>query len=261
MSPSPGCDKFDGRAPAPPDRRRDGADRRPRRAAQRDGTFGTLGRGRAGAFTTEEIAGGRGAPLRAADHLYWRDGGPTSLERRRADRQPRRARRRSRCCVQAPRGRRPRRAQAAGRRGLVATARAARERSRGSGRPASCPISARSAPEPHARFVGAIVPASERGAAAMSRTAGSPRRSRGSTRSQGDVDTLPARIAAIRTWTYIAHRADWLADPAHWAERAAADRGPAVRRAASQRSPSASSTAHHRAAAPDSAPIAARCRW
>ena len=30
---------------------------------------------------------------------------------------------------------------------------------------------------------------------------------------QGDVDTLSARIAAVRTWTYIAHRSDWLTNP------------------------------------------------
>ena len=35
----------------------------------------------------------------------------------------------------------------------------------------------------------------------------------------GDVETLAGRVAAVRTYAYIAHRADWLADPAHWAER------------------------------------------
>ena len=35
----------------------------------------------------------------------------------------------------------------------------------------------------------------------------------------GDVETLAGRIAAARSWAYIAHRADWLEDPAHWAER------------------------------------------
>ena len=39
-------------------------------------------------------------------------------------------------------------------------------------------------------------------------------------RSEGDVDTLAARIAHIRTWTYIAHRAEWMAEPRHWQERA-----------------------------------------
>ncbi|MEP9359148.1 helicase-related protein [Sphingomonas sp. KR3-1] len=35
----------------------------------------------------------------------------------------------------------------------------------------------------------------------------------------GDVETLAGRIAAARSWAYIAHRADWLEDPVHWAER------------------------------------------
>ena len=41
-------------------------------------------------------------------------------------------------------------------------------------------------------------------------------------RGDGDLDTLMARIAHIRTWTYIAHRGDWLADAAGWQERARA---------------------------------------
>jgi ATP-dependent RNA helicase SUPV3L1/SUV3 len=36
---------------------------------------------------------------------------------------------------------------------------------------------------------------------------------------QGDVDTLAGRIAGVRIWAYIANRADWLAEPAHWADR------------------------------------------
>jgi len=36
---------------------------------------------------------------------------------------------------------------------------------------------------------------------------------------QGDIGQLSQRIAGARTWTYIAHRADWLADPKGWAER------------------------------------------
>jgi ATP-dependent RNA helicase SUPV3L1/SUV3 len=35
-------------------------------------------------------------------------------------------------------------------------------------------------------------------------------------RVEGDIDTLVARIAHVRTWTYIAHRADWVVDPARW---------------------------------------------
>jgi len=35
-------------------------------------------------------------------------------------------------------------------------------------------------------------------------------------RTEGDIDTLMGRIAATRTWTYVANRGDWVADPAHW---------------------------------------------
>jgi ATP-dependent RNA helicase SUPV3L1/SUV3 len=41
-------------------------------------------------------------------------------------------------------------------------------------------------------------------------------------RSDGDIDALMARIAHVRTWTFISHRADWLADAPHWQERARA---------------------------------------
>jgi len=36
---------------------------------------------------------------------------------------------------------------------------------------------------------------------------------------EGDVDTLMARIAHVRTWTYVTHRKDWLSDPSHWQGR------------------------------------------
>jgi ATP-dependent RNA helicase SUPV3L1/SUV3 len=39
-------------------------------------------------------------------------------------------------------------------------------------------------------------------------------------RADGDIDALTARIAHIRTWTYVSHRADWLEDSAHWQGRA-----------------------------------------
>ncbi|MEX0840028.1 MAG: helicase-related protein [Parvibaculum sp.] len=41
-------------------------------------------------------------------------------------------------------------------------------------------------------------------------------------RADGEIDTLTARIAHIRTWTYVANRPDWLNDPSHWQERARA---------------------------------------
>jgi ATP-dependent RNA helicase SUPV3L1/SUV3 len=41
-------------------------------------------------------------------------------------------------------------------------------------------------------------------------------------RTEGDIDALVARIAHIRTWTYVSHRARWLEDARHWQERARA---------------------------------------
>ena len=35
----------------------------------------------------------------------------------------------------------------------------------------------------------------------------------------GDVDTLVARMAAVRTWTYISHQTRWMKDAAGWQER------------------------------------------
>ncbi|UOM32781.1 helicase-related protein [Acuticoccus sp. I52.16.1] len=37
-------------------------------------------------------------------------------------------------------------------------------------------------------------------------------------KTDGDIDTLSNRIAHIRTWTFVANRNDWLADPAEWRE-------------------------------------------
>ena len=41
-------------------------------------------------------------------------------------------------------------------------------------------------------------------------------------RTEGDIDTLTARIAHVRTWTYISHAAGWMEDARHWQERARA---------------------------------------
>ncbi len=38
-------------------------------------------------------------------------------------------------------------------------------------------------------------------------------------RTDGDVETLLGRIAAIRTWTYISHRSSWVPDARFWQER------------------------------------------
>ena len=38
-------------------------------------------------------------------------------------------------------------------------------------------------------------------------------------RIDGDIDTLSARIAHVRTWTFVANRPDWLTDPVHWRDK------------------------------------------
>lgn len=38
-------------------------------------------------------------------------------------------------------------------------------------------------------------------------------------RTDGDIDALSTRLAYIRTWTYVANRSRWVADPEHWRER------------------------------------------
>lgn len=38
-------------------------------------------------------------------------------------------------------------------------------------------------------------------------------------RVDGDIDTLQARLAHVRTWNYVSNRPGWLPDPSHWQER------------------------------------------
>ena len=39
-------------------------------------------------------------------------------------------------------------------------------------------------------------------------------------RTEGDIDTLSNRISHVRTWTFVANRAEWVDDALHWQERA-----------------------------------------
>ncbi|MEO6432812.1 MAG: helicase, partial [Sphingomicrobium sp.] len=41
----------------------------------------------------------------------------------------------------------------------------------------------------------------------------------------GDIEALADRLAGVRSWSYIAHRADWLADPDKWAALTSAVEG------------------------------------
>ena len=70
----------------------------------------------------------------------------------------------------------------------------------------------------------------------------------------GDIEALADRLAGIRSWAYIAHRSDWLTEPAKWAERTREVEGRLSRRAprapdpALRRPPHRGAGARHRRA-------------
>ena len=75
----------------------------------------------------------------------------------------------------------------------------------------------RIAPAQHAELVGAIfTDLTRRGHVDEDYMAEQVRRA---SSSEGDIDVLSARIAQIRTWTFVSHRPGWLADPTHWQEK------------------------------------------
>ncbi|MDF2493497.1 helicase-related protein [Sphingomonas sp.] len=73
--------------------------------------------------------------------------------------------------------------------------------------------------EPHARFVGRVFDHLSTGYLPHQWFADEVARL---DRVDGDVETIAGRVAAIRTWAYIAQRKGWLADPEHWAARTSA---------------------------------------
>ncbi|MBD8678704.1 helicase-related protein [Sphingomonas sp. CFBP 13720] len=73
-------------------------------------------------------------------------------------------------------------------------------------------------PDPHARFVGRIFGHLSEGAGHLPHQWFADELQRLDLMT-GDVETIAGRIAAVRSWAYIAHRADWLMDPEHWAAR------------------------------------------
>jgi ATP-dependent RNA helicase SUPV3L1/SUV3 len=186
---------------------------------QRDGTFGTLAlEGTQGArFEDEEVDAIEAHVFRPLDHLYWRCGTPTldSLDgligdlERRPDKQVLRA---------AP--------QAIDLSVLKRLAEEdwVRERARGPrmiGRLwAACglPDFRKTGPEPHGRLVGRVFRHLSEGEGHLPVQWFADELARLDS-VQGDVETLADRIAGVRTWAYIAHRADWLDDPEKWAER------------------------------------------
>jgi ATP-dependent RNA helicase SUPV3L1/SUV3 len=185
---------------------------------QRDGTFGTLGlEGQAARFEDEEVLAIEEHRFPPLDHLYWREGEPglASLDRLIADLERRPDRPGLRAAPQAI--------------DLAVLKRLAdeawvRERARGRemvGRLwAACglPDFRKTGAEPHSRLVGRIFAHLSEGDRRLPVPWFAEELARLDS-VQGDVETLADRLAAVRTWAYIAHRPDWLADPGLWAER------------------------------------------
>ncbi len=185
---------------------------------QRDGTFGTLALdGVDAGFEPEEVAAIEGHHFPPLDHLYWRDGDPdtgsvdrliAALERRPETVALRAAPEATDLAVLKRLAEEP---------GIRARARGAAMVKR---LWAACglPDFRKTGAEHHARLVSRMfhhlgegtghlpVPWFADEVARLDSVA-------------GDVETLADRIAHVRTWAYVAHRADWLADPAHWANR------------------------------------------
>jgi ATP-dependent RNA helicase SUPV3L1/SUV3 len=186
---------------------------------QRDGTFGalTLEGELSAEFRPEEleaIEGHRFAPL---DHLYWREGDPdfrsvealvSSLERRPAEPGLRAAPEAIDLAVLKRLAEDP--DVGARARGAEAVRRLW----------ASCglPDFRKTGPEHHARLVARIYLHLSEGDRRIP-SAWYAAQVAQLDNVQGDIDALADRLAGVRTWAYIAHRADWLADPATMAER------------------------------------------
>ncbi|WP_375391165.1 helicase-related protein [uncultured Sphingomonas sp.] len=184
---------------------------------QRDGTFGAITEEGPGAFLPEEVLAIEEHRFPRLDTLYWRDGAPdtsgldaliAALERRPEHRVLRAA---------------PQAVDLAVLKRLAEDA-ALRDRARTPAAVArlwaACqlPDFRKLGVDPHARVVGRLF--------------GWLGEANGHVPHQwfadeiarldqlgGDVETLAGRLAGIRTYAYIAQRPDWLAEPAHWAER------------------------------------------
>ena len=183
---------------------------------RRDGTFGSLHEQGPGAFTPEEVFAIEEHRFPPLDHLYWRDGQPDlssvtalieSLEAK--PRLP---------------GLRP----APEAVDLAVLKRLAdepwvRERGQVAKLWGACglPDFRKLGPEPHSRFVARVFGHLTEGDRHVPARWFAEEIAR-LDNVGGDVETIAGRIAAARSWAYIAHRADWLADPLHWQDRAQA---------------------------------------
>ena len=184
---------------------------------QRDGTFGALVEEGPGAFTPEEIAAIEGHRVPPLEHLYWREGEPdlTSIAALIASLEAKPDHPMLRAAPEAT--------------DLMVLKRLAdedwvRDRVRSPRAVArlwaACglPDFRKLGLDPHTRFVSRVFRhlSEARGHIPHIWFADEIARL---DRVDGDVESIAGRIAAARSWAYIAHRADWLDDPAHWAGR------------------------------------------
>lgn len=184
---------------------------------QRDGSFGALSEEGPGAFTPEEVYAIEGHRVPPLSHMYWREGEPDfasiealvdSLERR-----P------DHPALWAA----PQAVDLAVLKRLTEES-WVRDRVRSPAMVArlwaACglPDFRKLGVDPHARFVGRVFRHLSEGSGVIAHQWFADEIQR-LDRLDGDVETLAGRIAAVRSWAYIAHRRDWLADPAHWADR------------------------------------------
>ena len=184
---------------------------------QRDGTFGSLG-SEVGpsAFRPEEIEAIEEHRFPKLEHLYWREGGPDtasldalidSLETPPHHEKLRSAPQSVDLAVLKRLSEDPEvRGRARGQ--MVARLWAA----------CGVPDFRKLGADHHARFVGRLFRHLSEGAGHVPVAWFADELQR-LDRTDGDVETLGGRIAGVRTWAYIAHRSDWLADPVHWAAR------------------------------------------
>jgi ATP-dependent RNA helicase SUPV3L1/SUV3 len=185
---------------------------------QRDGTFGALGSEGGGAtFEPDEVAAIEGHHFPPLDHLYWRCGTPdfagpdaliASLEARPKHLALRAAPEAIDLAVLK---------RLAGEGDIPARA-AGDEMTRRLWAACGLPDFRKTGAESHARLVGRVFRHLSEGDGHVPAPWFADEIARLDT-VQGDVETIADRLASVRTWAYIAHRADWLAEPAHWAER------------------------------------------
>ncbi len=181
---------------------------------QRDGTFGALAEEGPGAFTPEEADAIEQHRFPALDHLYWREGVPdlSSLDALVASLEAKPSHEVLRAAPEA--------VDLAVLRRLAGEA-WVRKRGQVARLWAACglPDFRKLGVEPHARFVARVFGHLSEGEGHVPFRWFAEEIARLDT-VVGDVETIAGRIAAARSWAYIAHRADWLAEPPEAQERA-----------------------------------------